>query len=248
MDLSLEDALQHVAKFGIDIYPPVDLAIDRTRLHMFFEEARSSFPALYEHLSTSDSEFKVAKDFRQKPERPTPSCRCDTFNMTNRGPVFSFPLRLPEVGDTGLTERFVAQFHEVRRIFFGKLPGRKMLRVGLVRELLFHTGTTLPTEVLTSQTEFAGAQLARGGCYFVYRDDRCNVALKFDTAEITKSTQLPIGKTLTESTGHGLLIQLDVNNHEIRPLEDADIDGIIERATVLWPDKVLEFLRERREA
>jgi len=247
MDLSLEDALQHVGKFGIDIYPPVGIAIDRTRLHMFFEEARSRFPELYSQLFTSDTEFRIAKEFRQQPERPNPSCKSDTFAMTDRGPVFIFPLRLPEVGDTGLTERFVEQFHEVRRIFFGKLPGRKMLRVGLVRELLFHTGTTLPTEVLTSQSEFAGARLVGGSCLFVYRDDHCNVRLKFDTAEITKSTQLPIGQTLTEMTGHGLLVQLDVNNHEIRPLEDADINGIIERATVLWPDKLLQFLRERRQ-
>jgi hypothetical protein len=167
--------------------------------------------------------------------------------MTDRGPVFIFPLRLPEVGDTGLAERFVEQFHHVRRIFFRLLPGRKMLRVGLVRELVFNTGTTLPTEVLTSQSEFAGARLVGGGCEFVYRDDHCNVGLKFATAEITKSTQLPIGQTLTESGGHALLVQLDVNNHEIRPLEDADINGIIERANVLWPDKLLQFLRERRQ-
>ena len=245
-EVSIADVAQHVVKFGIDIYPQIDIAADRTRLNMFFEQARERHPELYEQLLASDTEFKVSKQFRRRPEVARPSASADTFVLTSRGPVFIFPLRLPVIGATSLEGQYMDLFREMRSLFQAALPGRKSLRIGLIRELIFDFGQAPCLDLLTSQDEFAGARLGDGGSVFHYVDDECNVRIKFELGEATKSVQLPVGQTVTEKAGFALFVHFDVNSREIRPLEDADIEGVLDRATSLWPDELLKFFRERR--
>ncbi len=247
LTLSVDDLYHHAAKFGIDIFPPVEIPDERTRLNMFYEEARQNWPNLYDQLLASDTEFKISKHFKKRPEIAGPSVPVDTFVLTNRGPVFVFPFVLPEpAGNTGLDRTFLEDFRSVRRLFFSRVAGRKLMRVGLIRELLFSTGETPCWEVLTAQTSFSGAELAGGNSLIQYHDSKCNVRLQFAPVEILKATQLPVGQSVQERAGYGLHVSLDVNNREIRPLEESDIEEILERASSFWPNQLLEFFEHRR--
>ena len=244
--LSVSDLCLHVVKFGIDIYPPVEIPNERTRLNMFYEEARARWPKLFDRLIASDTEFKISKGFRKNPEVEGPTSTVDTFVLVNRGPVFVLPLMLPEpVGETGLEENYREEFGLVRELFFSALPDRKILRLGLIRELVFATSGAPCLSLLKAAQSFAGADLTGGNALFQYRDAKCNVRIRLAPAEIMKATVLPVGQRVEQREGYGVQVQLDVNNCDIRPLEAADIDEMLDRATGLWPDRLLEYLNER---
>ncbi len=241
------DLQLHVAKVGLDIFPPIELRSERTRLNMFYEEAVRRWPNLFDGIHATDTEFKIVREFREHPDRHGPKVSLDTFVLTQRGPVFVFPLLLPEpVGDTGLGTGYLKQFREICELFLRAVPEKKIMRVGLVRELVFGTGATSCVNLLTSECSFAGADLMGGKSLVAYRDLRCNIRLEVEPIQVMKATQMPIGTRVEEPAGYGLRVRLDVNNCEIRPLDDADIDMVLDRATSLWPDALLKYLNERR--
>lgn len=244
LSLSQEDVVHHVATFGLDVFPPVEIGSERTRLNMFYEAARERWPHLYETLTVGDTEFRISKNFRKDSQFAGPSIRFDTFVLTNRGPVFIFPLTLPPpVEATSLEADYVKIFHEVREVFKSAIPGRSVLRIGLIRELVFATGQASCAHLFTKQGAWAQAELRGGERRVYYRDGKCNIGIQFGTAEITKSTQLPIGASVKQPEGYGLRVRFDVNNIEPRPLKDADIEIVVDRALGLWPGDLLQYIR-----
>ena len=244
--LSLADLCQHSVTFGMDIYPPIEIPQERTRLNMFYEEARRRWDSLFDRLVTSDTEFRISKKFQKSPEVAGPSYSIDTFVLTNRGPVFVFPLLLDEpVGDTGLEATFLDRFKEIRELFFQAIPNRKFMRVGLIRDLIFNTGSVPCQELIAEQTSFARAELVGGKAIYKYRDAKYNHNILVEPVRGVKRTQLAVGSTVDEPTGYGVHVQLDVNNTDMgRTLDESDIQEVIERATSLWPDKLIEYIQE----
>ena len=173
LELRLDDICYHVVKFGMDIYPPVEIREERTHLTMFHEQARARYEQLYDQILLSDKEFKISKDFRLSEGVQGPSCSVDTFVLVPRGPVFVFPLLLPPpLGVTGLEDKCLDHFDEMRKLFSQCLPDRKTMRAGLIRELVFDTGQTICTPFITKQTSFASANLAGGSLVMTFRDEK----------------------------------------------------------------------------
>ena len=245
--INLDDLDQHVATFGIDVFPAIEIPVERTHLNMFYEEAHDKWPDLFEGLIASDFEFRISKVFRVQPDiRGGPGFPVHTFELTQRGPLVRFPLMLPKpVGATKLEGTFLMRFAEIRKLFFKHLPGRALMRVGLVRNVIFATGEQRCEPLLAANSEFAGAKLQGGACRFDYRDDQCNVLVQLNPVQAMTVTQLPVGATVSQHGGFGLNVQLDVNNGEIRPLSDDDINVVLDRAASLWPKKLLEYINER---
>ncbi|MHC4697368.1 MAG: hypothetical protein ACYTFA_11545 [Planctomycetota bacterium] len=245
LSLSEADLCHHVVTLGMDIYPQVDIPTSRTHLNMFYEEARDRYGRLFERLSASDTEFRISKLFRRQPNVEGPSIPVATFVLNPRGPVFVFPLKLPEpVGETGLESTFQDDFDQLRELFFRALTQRVVMRVGLIRELIFETGQANCQELITDVRSFANAPLVGGQATLKYRDDNHNHNIVVEPVSIARTTQLPMGARVSEDAGYGVHVVIDVNNANIqRPLEKADIDGVLERATSLWPDILLEYLR-----
>ena len=180
-------------------------------------------------------------------QSPSPTAEIDTFVLTNRGPVFIVPLRLPGQSErgTGLEEKSLDLIASARRIFSRAFPDRKTMRIGLVRSLMFGTGKTPCLPLLANEAEFAGANLTGGKSTLTYQDDDCNVRIILQPIEVRKTTTLPVGATIEMDTMSGVSVQLDVNSKEIRPLKDADIDMVLDRAVRLWPEDLLEYLNGR---
>lgn len=247
MELVLDDLVHHVVKYGFDVYPQIEIPLERTHLSIFYEEARERFGALFDQLLASDTEFRISKEFRSSAQPGAGALRVDTFAITNRGPVLTFPICLPEpVGATGIEEQIPEAFDTLRKLFFAALPDRKTMRIGLIRDLLFSTGQAPCTALLSGKPEFAGAKLQRGKSLLVFRDDICNVHLEFEPGELMKRTRLPVGTEIHERHSFVLHVTLDVNNHQLRPLEEADIVQVLERAASIWPQQLLEYFREQR--
>lgn len=244
LHLSVEDLDVHVVKMGLDVHPPVVIGEERTRLHIFADEAREALPHLYDKVVESNTEFTISGTFRGKAHAGSPSAVVPTFAMTNRGPCFVFPLRLPApIGTTDLdAEEWLLAFDTVRKLFFSSLPGRDCIRIGLVRELGFRTGTTPCTELLTTKMSLGEAKLIGGQKLLGYRDGKCNVRISIEPGELALQTTLAVGTKVSQPAGYGLQVTLDVNNHELRVLTDTDIDEILERASSFWPDVLIDYL------
>jgi len=243
--LSLSDVQQHVVGFGLDVHPPIEMRSERTRLNLFFEDAREKFPELYEQLTSGEVNCRISKPFRKNPQMHGPAVVLETFVLTPRGPVFSFPISLPEpIGDTGLSENVCESFNQIRKMLWSAVPGHTILRVGLIRDVVFATGDTQYQGLVSRQPEWCGAGLVGGQRLFHYRDPKCNIRLECSPGRLHKTTQLPVGAKIDEPAGYALKVRLDVNNHEIRALQDADIDEVIERALGFWPDELLKYLSE----
>ncbi len=243
--LSLDDVVHHVVSIGLDIYPPIEMKDERTRLNMFYEDARERWRELYEQMTVGELEFKISRPFRQKPNVQGPAIPVDTFVMTQRGPVFVFPLRLPDpVGVTNLESRFRDIFGEVRSAFWSRLPGHAIMRAGLVRDVIFSVGETDCVFLVSTQSDWLRSKLVGGHRLVQYRDDKCNIRLEFSPGRIGKTTELPVGAKVREPVGFGVKVRLDVNNIEVRPLQDVDIEEVIERAVGFWPDELLEYISQ----
>ena len=119
------------------------------------------------------------------------------------------------------------------------------MRVGLVRDVIFATSKQRCDFLLGAAPEFAAAKLQGGISRFDYRDELCNVRLQLVPVQAMSVTQLPAGATVSEHGGYGLHVQLDVNNAEIHPLNEEDINNVIERAASLWPKSLLEYINAR---
>ncbi len=242
ISLSLSDVLTHVVKFGIDIYPPISYREEQTRLNIFYDEMRSIQPQLFQKVHASAQEFKVFADFRA-PNDEAKRVTVSTFDLTSRGPVFVYPLKCPPpIGDTAIADDYLELFTQARSMFFRAIPGRQSLRLGLIREVVFGTGDEAVNTFFARQAALANAVLTGGKSVRVYQDDRHNHRIVIDSVEIARETRLAVGTTVSEPTEHGLQITLDVNNEAIRPLEEADIQQVIERANSLWPDELLSYL------
>lgn len=247
LSLSPSDLCHHVVTFGMDVYPPLEITQERTRLNIFYEEAKSRWPRLFNQLVASDTDFKISAHFKRNPEVAGPSLVAETFVLNPRGPVFIFPLILPEPvgGPTIFEPTYRTDFDQVRRLFFEKVAKRTIMRLGLVRDLLFSTTETRCEHLLTRRHSFAGAELVGGTLVLSYKDAKYNHTLLVEPVTIARTTQLAVGARIDEPAGYGVHVRLDVNNADLqKTLQESDIQGVLDRATSLWPDVLLEFLEE----
>ena len=240
--LSESDLIQHVVKFGIDVFPAIELPNERTRLNMFYEDAAAAYPKIFDKLTCGTGEFSVSMSGKGE------GSSGPVFALTPRGPVFMFPLFAPQIGEVTLTADFVGLFNDLRQRFFSFVPGRKILRVGMVRELLFGLSPDADLAHLLPKTEdFASAHFVGGQYLAQYRDDLYNIRVTGKSGELEVQQRAPLGPVMASRHQRVFIVAVDVNNHEIRPLDNADITNTIEKACSLWPEQLLSSLNRGSE-
>ena len=249
MDISLDDLQHHVVRYGLDVFPPLDVRNEITRTHDLFQALQEKWPALYQEISFNPqaSEFRILASFQFPSGRP----KAPTLEFTPRGPVFRFPLLLPPpLGECQYEGRedLDAVFKESYNCIVGAFPGRQVLRAGLVREAVFSTGQDDPVPWLApGQDAFPGAVAKGVDETTTFRDDRCNLRIKIQTIEIRRQAHVSATRqVLAEECEHGLQVEFDVNNIEMKPQSDSDIDLTLERAHSLWPDELIGYLNQQR--
>lgn len=250
INLTESDLRQHVVQIGLDVFPQIEVANERTHLNLFAEEAIQKLPQLFERLVSGTEEFRISRSLPKGPGKP--GSLVETLTLTSRGPVFTFPIAIMDPTGQTLFQATEGQyrkdFEEIRNLFFSCVPGRAIMRLGVVRHLLFITGKSSCLGALTSRGVFAGATLADGTTSLVFRDQQCNVLLNVKPMQITEAASLPIGVALQRPLGHGVQVILDVNNVQVRPLKDEDMTVVLERADSLWPDTLLQYLTGGEES
>jgi len=247
LNVTLDDLQQHIVKYGLDVFPPLDVRNEVTRTHDLFQALQEGWPDLYQELNfrPQSGEFKVLTSLESK----AGSIKHPTLVFTQRGPMFAFACRLPDPlgvyhreGD--LDEVVLSSLAVIRKTF----PGIDVLRIGLVRELVFTTGKTISVPYLADRFGvFSGTAPKGGSVRLTFQDDRCNVRITIGTIEIRRQAHVAMsGQVLTDELAYGLQVVFDVNNIEMRPQETADIETTLQRARSLWPKELLDFVNWRR--
>lgn len=242
--ITLDDLADHVIRFGMDVFPPLELAREQAKAHTLFQEAKEAYPDICAGLTLSDVEFKISRVL----SAPGGKASFDTLVWTPRGPVIRLPVRLQAIqaGDICTEAECMGVFSELRAVMLRSIPGLQILRVGLVRELVFSTGETPCTSLLPCPAEFGGAKLIGGTFLSVFADETYNMRISYEPAETHEFAKIPAsGQVAKRWKSFALKVDFDVYNLELRPLDDADIDRVIERATSLWPAPLIRYLNRR---
>lgn len=245
LTLTLDDLETHFVRYGLDVFPPLDLRDDTTHAHELFRALNEQWRDLYQELtfSPANNQFSVFASFSGQKG----AAKLGTLVFAPRGPVFRFPRRFPAPTGRVMTPNdldsvFFGSLTEIRRCF----AGLKVLRAGLVQEVIFSTGRTSPIPWLASRFgSIAGTEPRGGSVRLTYRDPRCSILISVETVETHRQVKLASGAELNEPTGFGLKVEFDVCNSEMKEQELQDIQMTLERAQSLWPAELLKFLNWR---
>jgi len=241
LTITLDDLHQHVVRYGLDVFPPIDVRNEITRAHDLFQNLQEQWPDFYQEINfrPQSSEFRILTTY----SLDGGSAKVPTFSLTNRGPVFRFPLRLHDLGDLN-------QDKDLDQILLGSLgltrktfPGLQILRIGLVRELVFGTGKTPSIPYISSRVgSFPGATPRGGNLLALFHDSRCNIRVRVQSIEIHRRARTPTRQVLSDELEYGLQVEFDVNNIEMKPQSDTELETTLQRAHSLWPKGLLEYI------
>jgi hypothetical protein len=236
-----ENISQHIVKYGAHVQPGVTLKDDKTKLQDYCNWLIEQFPEAFETLLSGPAQLHVQKSFllanNKRAELPT-------FILTGAGPVFTFPQRLfiDQPQDLDIPDRdkiFRKALDELR----GKFPERKILRVGVVHELVFDTGTIDSVEIVASNLKND-----------VWREQVKNLRILLETPRQDKNINLEIKPTYLRRSGpaadvpagdmrFGIMVNVDINNRQIKDdLTKAQINDILAFANDYIADELIKLL------
>lgn len=243
---ALDDVIDHVETYGVDLFPPLDLSRETTRAQAFFAEVRDLWPHLYANVTMGGVDFKISAPFQFKGGKQAST---DTLVVNARGPIFTFPHRMALFGeDVDLRGADPAQvFEQCMDLFLHTFPGRQVLRVGVMRYVTFGTGQTNCLPWLGSRVlQFDTGRLTAASCMLAYQDETYNISIQMAPTQQMTFTQVPaLGQMMGQPGQYGLQVALDVNNRA-SPLEPIARPALLARARELWPGGLLHFLNQRR--
>lgn len=240
-EFSKENISQHVVKYGVDVRPTISVKDDKTKLQDYCNWLIEQFPQAFETIVSGPSHLRVHKAFiladGKKIEVPT-------FLLTERGPVFTFPLRMfiNEVQDIDIPEKdkiLRKALDELRNIFADK----KTPRVGVINELVFDTGEINSVQILASTLKND-----------TWRERIKNLTINLQAPTQDKNINLQIRPTHARKSGKeaveyaedirfGLIVNVDINNLQIRDdLTKPEINDILAFANDYVPDELIKFL------
>ena len=239
-----KDIVQHTVKYGVDIRPTIFVDQEKTELQEYCNWLTREFPQLFETLLIGPNEFRVQKKFfvgsKVRLELPT-------LTLTPRGPLFIVPIKMQA------EENYVEEFaiHDRDHIFRraleklrGTFASRKVLRVGVIHELIFDTGAT-------SSVDLVSSMLAKE----VWKRGMKNIRLHLENprdgkninVDITPALQQRVEKRPTgfveQNVGYGINVKLDINNSDMtRNLENEDVRDILAFAEDYMKADLIKFL------
>ena len=237
-----EKVSQHIVKYGVDTRPPLVPEQDRTKLQDYGNWLVEQFPEVFETLLVGPHELRVQRTFllpnAKRVELPA-------FVLTNRGPVFTFPVRLyidrPHELDIADKDKiFRRAFDELRARF----PDRAVPRVGVVHEIVFDAGFINSLDIVASTLKND-----------VWRQGAKNIRILLETPTDDKNVNIEIRPTYLQRTGtpndnvppedmkFGVIVNVDINNRQVTgDLTKAEISDILAFASDYVPDELIKFL------
>jgi len=236
-----ENISQHIVKYGAHVQPAITLKDDKTKLQDYCNWLIEQFPEAFETLLLGPSQLQVQKSFvlanNKRAELPT-------FILSGAGPVFTFPQRLfiDQPQDLDIPDKDKI-FRKALDELHGKFPDQKILRVGVVHELVFDTAAIDSVEIIASSLKND-----------VWREQIKNLRILLEAPRQDKNINLEIKPTYLRRSGatpqvpsedmrFGIIVNVDINNRQIKDdLTKAQINDILAFANDYITDELIRFL------
>lgn len=238
---------QETIGIGVDVRPPIELALDALRIQEFYNQVSDQFPNLFADLSQGKTKFQISKNL------PVPGkgqMTIPTFTLTPRGPVFNFPITVPGfLEDHEWSKTLNEDVIKCLETFHRHLPGTKFFRIGKVRSLVFNCegvdGNEFFRERFCRHAPESSKELAVG---WNDPDDDFNRKL---TAKVVEKKQVvhqevggAIRQVLVPKGEYGIEIAFDVNNRALdEPLDWEQMKSVLDHADELYGGYFYDILK-----
>ena len=234
---------EHTTVYGVDVRPQLEVgSLDREHLHEFGRWAREEYANLYESQIIAPGVFRMQKKFvfAGKGDAEVP-----TFEATKRGPVFRFPRRIGafqedvEAGDPRAT--FLHCLDAFKKCF----PTKKVVRVGVIQEMVLATGEDNAQMWLAERiTSFNTDELDEVRLRLRYKRTGHNIVLELRPVVAQQTRVDPVTRqAVAERVGYGLACRLDINNAETTAeLDDEGVRGVLDFAHEFFASEFFPLL------
>ena len=237
-----ENISQHIVKFGVHIQPAISPKDDKTKLQDYCNWLIGQFPEVFETLVAGPNQLQVQKVFilagNKRLELPT-------FMLTVRGLAFTLPQRIfiDQPTDLDISDKDKI-FRRCLDELHSRFAERKVLRVGVVHELVFDTSQINSLEIIASALKNE-----------LWRDAAKSVRILLEMPREGKNVNLEIRPTYVsraaaggenipiQDVRFGIVVNVDINNLQIKDdLTKAEINDILTFANDYVPEELIKFL------
>ena len=238
---NINDISQRIVKYGVDVRPPLTKD-DREKLQVYCNWLVDQYPQAFETLLSGFEKTIVQKTFvagnNKRIELPT-------FATTGRGFCFTFPVQLfiENVEDFDIPNKSKI-FRESLKKFREMFVTRRIVRVGLVNEIMFDCGNINSVDILADAISKSlwKYKLGNIAIHLENPSDQYNINVDLAPAYAQQVVQSPAG-TMQKNVGYGVSVKIDINNRDMsQDMDDTVIAGILVFAEDYVPDKIVKFL------
>ena len=233
---------QHIVKFGVHVQPVISPKDDKTKLQDYCNWLIEQFPQVFETLLAGPNLMQVQKVFTLAGAK---RLELPTFVLTTRGPAYTVPQRvfIDQAHEIDIAEKdkiFRRALDELRSRF----ADRKVLRVGVVNELVFDTEQLNSLEIIASNFKSDTWRESAKNIRILLEMPRegKNVNIEIRPTYVTRAATVGVNLPAAE-TRFGIVVNVDINNQQIKPdLSKAEINDILTFAADYVPEELVKFL------
>lgn len=230
-------------KVGIDIRPVIEPKLDRVKLFDIGKELVDKYPNLYESLVQSPTDFHIRKKFIFPGKGEVDLV---TLAITQRGAVFVFPRKISIFDDETDLDRVEDIIPECVKIFRHIFPERKLLRVGLINEYIFNTGSLNSVKLIGDLfTKLSVPQDGEITLSINLPTDDYN--RKIELRAVIKLEPVPEIQNRQQAKDYGVRVAVDFNNRDMNQnLDNSRILSILHDAKQFNKNELYAFLNGPR--
>ena len=231
-------------RIGVDVRPPIEVRLEQERFLQFSKQTRQKYPQIFDTMVLGDQQFEMKKTWVVPGKGEV---EAQTFVMTQRGPLFRFPVLIGEIELEPDLPDVNETFVNCMKTFLTCFPTQKVVRVGKVHEHVFDCGDINSLQLVNDR--FVNIAVPEGGEIRI-RVNLCTPEFNriFTIDPVTRLHQAsPDAKP--QAVCYGVKVDVDVNNRILKDnLSDAELLTVLTTADMYVADEMYDVLNGKDQS